>query len=489
MEREAAELWASRQAADADFGDERLNQRMGTVLADLVQKPADSIPQACGGAARAKAVYRFLGNPRVRYDKIIAPIAAATARDCAGQPVVYAVQDTTSFNYSNLSQTKGLGRLSGPGDCRGLHLHTTLALSADGTALGVLDAQCWSRPPQPAGSKSKDGAPKPKKRPFAERESYKWMNGLNNSRAVLQKNLPAERRPRLVHVMDREGDIHEILQAIAESDDGAILRCDKDRVVEGSMRMAHAAVRQAPLLGIRTVDVPAQAGQSARQAQLQVRAVTVTISPDRKHAKDRRPCQWTLVEAWEANPPAGAEPLASDRKRPAEPLASDRERPAEPILWRLWTTEKVRTLAEANTVIDGYMLRWRVEEYHLILKSGCTVEKLELETADRLANAIALYAPVAVMVLTLRDLSRTRPDAPCTIVLSDLQWRVLHTFVEKRAPAANQTPPTIRQATLWIGRLGGHLGRKCDGMPGVRTLWRGWRDLTLLTFGYQAARL
>lgn len=468
MEREAAELWAARQAADANFGDQRLNQRMATILADLAQKPADSFPQACGGPARAKAVYRFLGNRRVRYGKIIAPIAAATARDCAGQSIVYAVQDTTSFNFSNLPRTTGLGSLSGPGDCRGLHLHTTLALAADGTALGVLDAQCWARPPKSAGSKPKPKGrkPKKKKRPFAERESYKWMNGLSNARAVVQKTLSPERRPRLVHVMDREGDIHEILQAIAESADGAILRCDKDRVIEGPVRMAHAAVRQAPLLGVRVIAVPAQAGKAARQAELQVRAVTVTITPDRKHAKDRRPCQWTLVEAWEANPPAGT----------------------EPILWRLWTTEKVQTLAEANAVIDGYTLRWRVEEYHLILKSGCTVEKLELETADRLANAIALYAPVAVMVLTLRDLSRTRPDAPCTIVLSDLQWRVLHTFVEKRPPADDQLPPTIRQATLWIGRLGGHLGRKCDGMPGVRTLWRGWRDLTLLTFGYQAAR-
>jgi hypothetical protein len=48
--------------------------------------------------------------------------------------------------------------------------------------------------------------------------------------------------------------------------------------------------------------------------------------------------------------------------------------------------------------------------------------------------------------------------------------------------------PTVKQAILWIGRLGGHLNRKRDGMPGVRTLWRGWRDLTLLVTGYRLAR-
>ena len=48
--------------------------------------------------------------------------------------------------------------------------------------------------------------------------------------------------------------------------------------------------------------------------------------------------------------------------------------------------------------------------------------------------------------------------------------------------------PTIGQAVLWIGRLGRHLNRKRDGMPGVRTLWRGLHDLTLMVAGFQAGK-
>ena len=99
-----------------------------------------------------------------------------------------------------------------------------------------------------------------------------------------------------------------------------------------------------------------------------------------------------------------------------------------------------------------------------------------------------LYSGVAARIVALRDLARQQPDAPCTLILHDDEWRVLYAHIHHHAPAAKMPVPTIRQAVLWIGRLGGHLGRKCDRLPGVRTLWRGWRDLTLLVDGYRASR-
>jgi hypothetical protein len=116
------------------------------------------------------------------------------------------------------------------------------------------------------------------------------------------------------------------------------------------------------------------------------------------------------------------------------------------------------------------------------------VEALELETAERLSKAVALYSAVAARIVALRDLARHEPDTPCTTILSDDAWKVLWVrFMQKRLPA-DTSPPTVRQAILWIGRLGGHLGRKRDGLPGVRTLWRGWRDLTILVAGLRLAR-
>lgn len=194
----------------------------------------------------------------------------------------------------------------------------------------------------------------------------------------------------------------------------------------------------------------------------------VTVTPSKSHAgqADREPFTCSLVEAREVNPPPGVEPL----------------------YWRLWTTEPATTLDGAIEIVRLYKLRWRVEDFHLTLKSGCRVEALELETADRLSKAILLYSVVAVQIVRLRDQARLEPNAPCTAILSDDAWKALWIHFNKKKLTANVNPPTVHQAVLWIGRLGGHLKRKRDGMPGVRVLWRGWRDLTLLVTGYRLAR-
>jgi len=155
--------------------------------------------------------------------------------------------------------------------------------------------------------------------------------------------------------------------------------------------------------------------------------------------------------------------------------------------WLLWTTEPVGTVPEALRVVAFYKARWKIEEYHLILKSGCRVEDLRLDTAERIEKAVALYAPVAVRIVTLRDLARAQPEAPCAKALSETEWRVLWTAVHRACPPPATPTPTIAQAVRWIGRLGGHLGRKGDGPPGVRVLWRGLRDLEILT-AYERTR-
>jgi hypothetical protein len=133
-------------------------------------------------------------------------------------------------------------------------------------------------------------------------------------------------------------------------------------------------------------------------------------------------------------------------------------------------------------------MRWRIEDFHLTLKSGCQIEKLQLETADWLIKAIVMYSAVALRIVALRDLARENPTAPCDAILTTEQWHALFGHFHGQQPTSNSPVPTIRDAVKWIGRLGGHLGRKRDGMPGVWTLWRGWRDLTILVSGYRAGR-
>ena len=445
-----ADVWAAALAEHAELPDDRLNQRLADILAIFARKSQDSIPQACNSPAAAKATYRFFSNHRVTVAGLLDSITAATVEQCRGRAVVLAIHDTTSLNYSNLTNTTGLGPIGSSGTAQGLHVHTTLALRPDGVPLGLLHQECWSRPLEKQSADHHD-------RPIEEKESCKWFQGIGGAEFAFD-HLPDAERPRLIHVMDRESDIHEVLEAIVSTNDGAVIRSAHNRAIDGPVGRAHDAVGTAPLLGIHTVEVSPQPGRAKRTARLELRAVTITIQPVRHYSvqADRQPVTCQLIEAREVDAPAGVTPLH----------------------WLLWTTEPATTFQEAVEVLRLYQLRWRIEDFHLTLKSGCRIEELELETAERITKAVTLYSAVAVHLLTLRELARREPNAPCTTILSDDAWKALWLHFHKKRLTANVAVPTIRQAVLWIGRLGGHLNRKRDGMPGVRTLWRGYRDLT-----------
>ena len=458
------ELWAARIAGHASLPDERLTTRLGLILAAMAAKPSDSIPQASASSSQAQAMYRFFANERIGPDDLLQALADASSDACRGLKTMLAVQDTTSLNFSKLRTTTGLGPLNDSLKARGLHLHTTLAVRDDGVTLGILDQLYWARPTEGRS------APERRERAIEDKESRKWLDGIEAAEAAWE-SLSALERPRLIHVMDREGDIHEVLQRISDSPHFAIIRCAQDRSVAGDIDKAFAAVQAAPVFATITVDLPhatqqTQATDRQRSAVLSVRRAALTITPNAKKHPQRQPVTWTLLDVRECNPPAGAEPLH----------------------WRLWVNLPVTTLDELLYALRFYKFRWRVEDYHLTLKSGCQIEKLELETAERLIKAATLYSAVAVRIVALRDLARVEPDAPCTIVLTGDEWRTLWVRFAKQRLTADIQPPTIEQAVRWIGRLGGHLGRKRDGMPGVRTLWRGFRDLNLLAAGFHAGR-
>src|ERR1700676_2242754 len=255
----ALDVWAAKIASFAELPDQRLNARLAGVLCVLGAKPEDSIPQASGSWQQAKPIYRFLENKRVAVANLLQPIVRATAHACANQEVVYLVQDSTSLNYSHLTHTVGLGLLNDSPKARGIHLHSTIALRSDGIPLGLLDQAWWIRPPGQRAAKPR------RQRQLKHKESYKWLRAIQACRARLDDCLPAP-RPRVIHVMDREGDIHDVLQAISATDDSAVIRCVQNRKVDDPCGYAHQAVRATTPLESKTMDVPRKHNQPARQA-------------------------------------------------------------------------------------------------------------------------------------------------------------------------------------------------------------------------------
>jgi hypothetical protein len=444
-------IWASQVAAAADLPDERLDQRLTAIFMDKIEHPSASIPQAAGSAGAAKATYRFYANPRVTADALRRGIATETAHRCLEEDVVLVVQDTTSLNFTGLQHTiPELGPIDSGGLARGVHLHTALGVTTAGLVIGILDQQYWARPQK--------GQPAPE-----EKESGKWINGIDAARDVLYAVAGDRPLPRLIHVMDREGDAYEVMMTIVDAGDSAIIRCAQNRRIDDPLTKAHEAVRNQPVLCRQEILVPRKTGVPERQAQVEVRSLQVTLVPDLEKYPHAWPMTWNLVEVWEPAPPPGV----------------------ESVHWLLWTLEPAATAAKALEVARKYTCRWPIEEVHLVIKSGCRVESLQLETWEGLEKAVTVNAAVAARIVSLRDLARETPEAPALGVLDEDEVEVL---VCRFGKGMKPSQLTIGQAVLWIGRLGGHLNRKRDGMPGVRTLWRGLHDLTLLVAGFQAGK-
>ena len=113
-----------------------------------------------------------------------------------------------------------------------------------------------------------------------------------------------------------------------------------------------------------------------------------------------------------------------------------------------------------------------IEVFHRTLKSGCRIEDRQLGTVPRIENCLAIDMMVAVRIMHLTWLGRTHPNLPCTIYFEDNQWKALSCFLTRK-PTPQKKVPTIREVVGWVGKLGGHLGRKCDGPPGTQVLWEG----------------
>jgi Transposase DNA-binding/Transposase Tn5 dimerisation domain len=447
-------MWSSLELRHVDLGDRRLNRRLVKLVDDLLAAPEASVPQASGDWAATKAAYRFWDNPRVDPGDIRAAHRNVTLERLDGHrdgPIL-AVQDTTSFDFTDHPATTGLGYLA-HGKRRGLWLHTALAVSAAGVPLGPLDQRTWTRDPATLGKRARRN-----KKETSEKESQRWLDAL----AATEAALPAGQA--VVTVADREADFYDLFAAPRRPGSHLLIRAKPRRRVRHAERLMGAAVRANSAAGTIAVELRRGDDRPPRRATLTIRFAALDFAPPSTHPrrKELPHLRLTAILVEEEHPPAGQ----------------------EPVRWWLVTTLPIATLADAERAVRWYTLRWLVERYHFALKSGCRVEKLELEKAERLERALATYAVVAWRLLWLTYEARRAPEASCEGVLPREQWQVLHRAVHgtDTAPAS---PPSLREAVRQIARLGGFLARKDDGEPGVKTIWRGLRRLEDIFLGWK----
>jgi len=440
--------WAAEEFAQVELKDARLNWRCQELAAALGQQPGAPINQACEDWADTKAAYRFFANEKATAEAIGRPHQQRTIERMSRQQRVLAVQDTTFFNYTHHPQTAGLGEIGNKKqNQRGFGMHSTLVVTEAGLPLGVLTQSFFTRPIGEASHKPEAQ----RLRPIEEKESYRWLEAFAQTVALAPAGVE------VVTVCDREADIYEMFAFAEEQQASLLIRASRDRLLaEKEVRKLWAKVEGQAIAGQLSVQIAANQQQQARQATVSVRFTSVKLKPPwRPNQKKLPSVTLNAILVREEQPPADVD---------------------EPIEWLLLTNTPVTDFDDAVRVVAWYCCRWQIEVWHKVIKSGCTVEDCRLETADRLQRYIALMSVVAWRLHWLTYLNRTDPDLSCTAVLTTTEWQALYMRIHKTT-SFPETPPTVRQAVRWIAQLGGFLGRKQDGEPGVTVIWRGWQRL------------
>lgn len=450
--------WVEEEFGRVEFYDNRLKERLYAIARNFSAQPGALIPQACSGLVKnIKGAYRFFSNREVNMNRLLKPHTESTIERIRKEKVVLAVQDTTTLNYTNHPAMEGIGPTNGKKHkAVGLILHDTMAFTAGGTPLGLLDVQCWGRKKEEAGKSEKRN-----KLPIEEKESIKWLNSYRKATDI-QQLCP---ETMIVSVGDREADIYEFFTETLKSPfcPKLLVRADRHKKRRAEEINLWKKMEQEPISGYLEIEVPRKGSRPARKARLTVRHAEVTLSAPK--GKDLPPVKMWAVYTREEN-------YSPEVKTPLE--------------WMLLTTIETRTFEEACEKISWYKCRWNIEVYHRTIKSGCRIEDRRLDDADSMEACLAIDLVIGWRVYWLTKLGRETPGIPCNAFLKEEEIQVLSAIVAKTKLSKEFL--SIRDAIRIIASLGGFIGRKGDGEPGTTTIWRGLQRLSDMAAGFILAK-
>jgi len=454
--------WVVDEMKTADLNDKRITDRLMVVLSQLGERPTLSIPAACGGRAEMTAAYRFFDNEKATFEDILRPHRDATRERIAAEPVVILAQDTTEIDMTKPDMVvRGAGPLDG-NSRRGALLHVLHGFTPDGTPMGTVFANAWTRDEE-AGCASLSRAQRAKT-PIEDKESYRWVTTLREAQQLAQA-CPATQ---CICVADSEADIYELLvEATAEprSADWIMRACQERALLpknqgETSVAYLTGQLLTTPVLFTHTIGVRGRKAKVAcetrgrrqprqsRETEVSVRAARVTLrAPYRSGAK---------------LPDVTVHVVMVREERPPENEQS--------VEWILLTSLPIDNLEQVRRVIQYYCVRWMIEIFFRVLKSGCRVEERRFETLDRQLSCLAVFMIVAWRTLLVCRLGRSCPKMSCEVIFEPAEWKSTWKVVRNEDPPRD--PPALGEMVRMVAHLGGYVYR-AHSEPGPQTIWIG----------------
>jgi hypothetical protein len=437
-----------------DFNSRRLEKRFVRTMETLSKQPDKSIWYCSENRAEAKAIYRMLGNERIKEEEVLKTHRRAVMKRLSEQgKTILAIQDTTSLNYANHTKTKGIGYI---GDkTLGVNIHSCLAVSEEGLVLGLLDQMSYTR----KEAKDRRGSHDSKKsRDLEEKESYRWVKTLERSRETKEEGV------KVINVCDREGDMYELLDAAERKGELYLIRIAQNRMTKDNNKILDT-IREKSCKGKVEIRVPRDIRKNLKErgVKLEIRYERFDIKRPKLRKKTKRLKEElgiSVIYAKEENVSKGE----------------------EGIEWFLMTNEEIGSVEAAYERVYYYTQRWKIERFHYVLKSGCAVEKLQERSISKTTLLVLMYSIIAVSIMNMTYIARIRPEETCTVFFEEEEWKTLYCMANKTKNAP-QKPYTIKEAVTYLGCLGGPKRAPSDGPPGVKTIWEGLNTLnTLLVY-------
>jgi len=444
--------WAYETFGHAELGNLKRTRRLVAMAARLAAKPSGTVTSTFRGSAAREGAFRWLASEEVSSGAVVDALGRAAFSRASGR--AYCAIDGSSLRLTDRARSRDIGNIGALHfGARGLQAMTSVLMDQSGTPLGVPGVQFWARTER---SKRYKGRP----HKTMKTEMRHGVDLLRTIEARRSKHAPDVR---VHYVLDRGFDAWAIFREARELGLEMTVRSRGDRglfrFAGEKRRLLRRTIQRAPLLGNSFLDVPARPGQEARLAVLEVRVKRVAIELSLSRRK-REPLEITAVLARETN------------------------RVGERLDWLLLTTDRVESLKDAERVLDGYAMRWRIEELHRAWKSGwCNVERTQLRAREGLYKWATLHLAVAARAIHLTRRARTEPAVPSSEEFSrdEIDITLLHQKkLTKHRPG--DTPPLAEMVNL-VAFMGGYTGKSSGGPPGPTVLGRGLETLALLAEG------
>lgn len=442
------ENWTREQWQKSELGDVRRNDRAIKLGLALVSKPHGSLPAQTEKWAHLKGAYRLLSSKEVSHEKLQKVHWKNTLEKAENSKnTLLLVQDTSELDYSNKKATKSLGSI-GNHRGRGLVLHSCLAVEFDTqpiNILGLANQKVWVRENISKRIETR------KQRHERNHEGKLWEQTLNGISRTINLN------HRIVSVGDRGNDSFSFMKFCKDNSWNYVFRVKYNRVITQDKREFNLFdhLKKFESKSQKTIRLT----DNDKEIELKVGWEKIKISsPKNLYKKSERiEIEIWCIRCW------------NDENK---------------IEWNLFTNLEIKNQQDALEKIEWYKARWLIEEYHKCLKTGCNIEKRNLQTAHALKSLLGFLGIVATKLLEIKFLAKQNRSRLAAEFADPISLKII-------CARFKLSESTITAQEFWhsLARLGGFIGRKSDGDPGWQTLWSGWLRLIDMISGVESLKI